>query len=76
MKVAPGGTEEIEATVYEGVVTTVLPDVSRKVLPLRVCTSGLSFDSKCEATRVQAFLTSIAIKISLPFSCIMVCTIF
>ncbi|XP_035387370.1 basic proline-rich protein isoform X2 [Electrophorus electricus] len=26
VKVAPGGTEDIEATVYEGVVTTVLPD--------------------------------------------------
>ncbi|XP_076831451.1 uncharacterized protein LOC143476923 isoform X2 [Brachyhypopomus gauderio] len=26
VKVAPGGTEEVEATVYEGVVTTVLPD--------------------------------------------------
>ncbi|XP_017546164.1 titin homolog isoform X1 [Pygocentrus nattereri] len=26
VKVAPGGTEEIEETIYEGVVTTVLPD--------------------------------------------------
>ncbi|XP_053476726.1 uncharacterized protein si:dkeyp-121d4.3 isoform X3 [Ictalurus furcatus] len=26
VKVAPGGTEEIEATIYEGVVTAVLPD--------------------------------------------------
>lgn len=35
MKVAPGGTEEIEETVYEGVVTTVLPDVSRQLLAFK-----------------------------------------
>lgn len=31
MKVAPGGTEDIEDKVYEGVVTAVLPEVNRKL---------------------------------------------
>lgn len=29
VKVAPGGTEDIDGTVYEGVVTTTLTDVSK-----------------------------------------------
>lgn len=29
MKVAPGGTEDIDSTVYEGVVLTALPFVSK-----------------------------------------------
>lgn len=31
VKVAPGGTEDIEDKVYEGVVTAVLPEVNRKL---------------------------------------------